>query len=89
MNDDNVVLGAMLRLARNRIEANADELFERVNLDPSLMRAALARLDAAGLVERRAGGPRLTMAGLAVAVASRPARSQRAVAGSRAGRHAA
>lgn len=89
MNDDHVVLGAMLRLARNQIEANADELFERVNLDPSLIRAALARLDAAGLVERRHTGPRLTMAGLAVAVASRPARSQRARTGRHAGRHAA
>jgi RIO-like serine/threonine protein kinase len=89
MNDDHVVLGAMLRLARHRTEANADELFERVALEPARIRASLARLDAASLVERRSSSARLTMAGLAIALAIRPSGVQRARAGQRAGRHAA
>ena len=72
MNDDTLVLGAMLRLARRRVEANVDELFERVGIDPARIRASLGRLDAEGLVERRAIGARLTMSGLATAVALRP-----------------
>jgi RIO-like serine/threonine protein kinase len=89
MNDDNVVLGAMLRLARHRIEASPDELFERVHLDLARIRSSLARLDVASLVERRSSGARLTMAGFAVAVALRPRRIQRARGGRRIGRHAA
>ncbi len=89
MNDDNMVLGAMLRLARHRVEANTDELFERVHLDGARIRASLARLDAASLVERRGSGARLTMTGFAVALALRPRRVQGARIGRRTGRHAA
>jgi DNA-binding IclR family transcriptional regulator len=90
MNDDDVVLGTMLRLARNRVAANPDELFERVGLNRARIRASLARLDSAGFVERRSSsGARLTMTGLAVALASRPKRNQNARTGRRAGRHAA
>jgi Mn-dependent DtxR family transcriptional regulator len=74
MNDDTLVLGAMLRLARRRVEANVNELYERVGVDPARIRASLGRLSADGLVERRATGARLTMAGLATAVALRPGR---------------
>lgn len=76
MNDDTLVLGAMLRLARRRVEANVNELFERVGVEPARIRASLGRLDAAGLVERRPTGARLTMSGLATAVALRPSRSR-------------
>ncbi len=89
MNDDQMVLGAMLRLARRRIEANTEELLERVVLDPSRLRASLARLDVAGLAERRVSGARLTMAGVAVAVALRPNRVSLARPAQRSGRHAA
>jgi Mn-dependent DtxR family transcriptional regulator len=74
MNDDSLVLGAMLRLARRRIEADVNELYERVGVEQPRIRASLRRLDAAGLVERRATGARLTMSGMAMAVALRPAR---------------
>jgi predicted transcriptional regulator len=76
MNDDTMVLGAMLRLARRRVEANMNELFERVQLDPSRIRASLGRLDAAGLVERRTAAARLTLTGFATAVALRPSRAR-------------
>jgi Mn-dependent DtxR family transcriptional regulator len=76
MNDDSLVLGAMLRLARRRVEADVNELYERVGVDHARIRASLGRLDAAGLVERRAIGARLTMSGLATAVALRPGRAR-------------
>ncbi len=74
MNDNGLVLKAMLRLARRRVEAQVDELYDRVGIDRSRIRSALARLDAAGLVERRATGARLTMAGLAAATGLCPVR---------------
>jgi predicted transcriptional regulator len=73
MNDDTLVLGAMLRLARRRTEANVNELYERVGMEEGRIRASLARLDAAGLVERRTTDARLTMSGFAAAVALCPA----------------
>jgi predicted transcriptional regulator len=76
MNDDTLVLGAVLRLARRGLEATVDEIHERVGTDRARIRATLRRLDAAGLVERRATGARLTMAGLAAGVASRAARAR-------------
>jgi DNA-binding IclR family transcriptional regulator len=91
MNDETLVLGAMLRLARRGLEGTVDELFERVGTDVSRIRSALARLDAAGLVERRNTGARLTMAGLARSVALRPAptRACGRAAGRKLGSHAA
>jgi hypothetical protein len=73
-NDETLVLGAMLRLARRGIEATVDELHLRVGTDRARIRSALAQLDGAGLVERRATGARLTMSGLATSVAFRPVR---------------
>jgi DNA-binding IclR family transcriptional regulator len=76
MNDETLVLGAMLRLARRGIEATVDELHLRVGTDRARIRTALSRLDAAGLVERRATSVRLTMSGLATSVAFRGGRPQ-------------
>jgi predicted transcriptional regulator len=76
MNDETLVLGAMLRLARRGHEATVDELHERVGTDRARIRSALRTLDAAGLVERRSEGARLTMAGLATWVAFRPGRTR-------------
>jgi Mn-dependent DtxR family transcriptional regulator len=73
MNSDAMVLRAMLRLARRRLAAEDGEIAIRVDKSLASVRASLRRLDAQGLVERRAsGGARLTMAGLALALAMLP-----------------
>jgi Mn-dependent DtxR family transcriptional regulator len=84
MSIEATVLRAMLRVARRREAADEEALAARVGDSPAEVRDAIRRLDTAGLVERRGqGAPRLTMAGLAVAVgllpvaASRAARSPR------------
>jgi Mn-dependent DtxR family transcriptional regulator len=80
MNFDAMVLRAMLRLARRRQGADEAEIALRVGEPASRVRAALRRLDGQGLVERRSGVPtRLTMEGLAVALAllPQPARAMR------------
>jgi hypothetical protein len=78
MSIDAAVLRAMLRVARRREAADEEALVARVG-DPGEVRAALRRLDAKGLVERRGPqAPRLTMAGLAVAVGLLPASASRA-----------
>jgi DNA-binding GntR family transcriptional regulator len=83
MSIEATVLRAMLRVARRREAADEEALAARVGDSPAEVRDALRRLDAAGLVERRQKAPRLTMAGLAVAmgllpvVASRAGRSVR------------
>lgn len=74
------VLGAMLRLARARREADVAALALRVGSSGGDVRAALRRLDARGLVERRLSAPpRLTFEGFAVAVALLPAKPVRVV----------
>jgi Mn-dependent DtxR family transcriptional regulator len=73
MNFDAMVLRAMLRLARRRQGADEAEIALRVGEPASRVRAALRRLGGQGLVERRHGEPtRLTMEGLAVALALLP-----------------
>lgn len=73
MNFDAMVLKAMLRLARKRSEAGEPEIALRVGGTADAVRAALRRLDGLGLVERRPrDAPRLTMGGLALAVALLP-----------------
>jgi Mn-dependent DtxR family transcriptional regulator len=73
MNLDAMVLRAMLRLARRRQDADEAEIALRVGEGPHAIRAALRRLDGLGLVERRPrGAPRLTMGGLALALALLP-----------------
>jgi DNA-binding GntR family transcriptional regulator len=84
MRIDTMVLRAMLRVARRREAADEEALAVRVGEPRPGVRAALRRLEAAGLVERRAGrAPRLTMAGFATAVAmlpEQPSRSRRQAA---------
>lgn len=64
------VLRALLRLARRRTPASAGELLVRVDADAPAIRRALGSLARAGLVHRTPAGPRLTLAGFAVAVAT-------------------
>lgn len=81
MSIDTMVLRAMLRLARRRQAADVGEVALRVGGSASDVRAALRRLDSGGLVERRLSeAPRLTLAGLAVAVATLPERARRTAA---------
>ena len=69
---DVTVLRAMLRLARRRQDAD-DGGQVRVGRPPHAVRAAVRRLDGLGLVEHRApSARRLTMAGLALAIALLP-----------------
>jgi hypothetical protein len=75
MNTDAMVLRALLRLARRRLPADDSAVVLRVGAAPSAVDEAIDRLDARGLVERRGTTRRLTMAGLAVAVALLPAQS--------------
>jgi hypothetical protein len=71
-----MVLGAMLRLARCRKAADRGALALRVDASEAEIRVAMRCLEARGLVERRLSHPpRLTMEGLAVAVALLPRRS--------------
>jgi Mn-dependent DtxR family transcriptional regulator len=82
MNFDAMVLRAMLRLARRRQGAGEAEIALRVGKARDAVRAALRRLDGQGLVERRPHGPpRLTMGGLALALAllPKPAQASRPV----------
>ena len=73
MSIDAMVLRAMLRLARRREAAEEDAIAVRVGGSQGKVRASLRRLEADGLVERRVRqAPRLTMAGLAIAVALLP-----------------
>lgn len=77
MSIEAAVLGAMLRVARRCEEADEEALAVRVGGEKASVRAALRSLDAAGLVERRTGrAPRLTMAGLAMAVGLLPPRNR-------------
>jgi len=70
MSFDTRVLGAMLRLGRYRRAADDEAVALRVGGRASSARASMRRLEQAGLVDLRRGRPaRLTMAGLAVAVA--------------------
>jgi len=64
------VLRALLRLARRRTPPTMDELLVRVGGHPRDVRRALASLADADLVRRSPEGPRLSLTGLAVAVAA-------------------
>lgn len=79
MSIDARVLGAMLRLGRHRRAADDEAVALRVGGRPSGARASMRRLARAGLVDLRRGHTaRLTMAGLAVAVAAVGSRAPRA-----------
>lgn len=66
------VLRALLRLARRRRPATLEELRLRVGGDERALRRALGVLARAELVQPGPEGPRLSLVGLAVAVASAP-----------------
>jgi Mn-dependent DtxR family transcriptional regulator len=73
MNGDAMVLRAILRLARRLEVAEEAAIALRVASSPREVRLSLRRLAASGLVERsHTGTARLSMAGLAVAVAMLP-----------------
>lgn len=79
MRIDTTVLRAMLRLSRRREAADEDALTVRSGEARSAVRGALRRLEASGLVERRLHlAPRLTLQGLALAVALLPVPADRA-----------
>jgi DNA-binding IclR family transcriptional regulator len=63
------VLRALLRLARRRTGPTLDQIVERVGADETAVRRALVGLARSGLVQRTPAGLRLSLAGLAVAVA--------------------
>jgi len=63
------VLRALLRLARRRTPPTLEQLVVRVGGEEADVRRALRSLAKSGLVQRTPGGLRLSMAGLAVAVA--------------------
>jgi Mn-dependent DtxR family transcriptional regulator len=76
MSFDGRVLRAMLRLARRREPAEDADVAVRVGASEGEVRASMRRLRTAGLVELMHGRPaRLTMSGLAVAIALLPARA--------------
>jgi DNA-binding IclR family transcriptional regulator len=63
------VLRALLRLARRRTPPTLEQLFVRVGGDEPAVRLALRSLARRGLVQRTPAGLRLSLPGLAVAVA--------------------
>ena len=71
MNYEHSILRALLRLARRRSAADIGRLLDRVGGTTAELRDALRRLETGGFVDRRAeDNVRLTLPGLAVAVAS-------------------
>jgi Mn-dependent DtxR family transcriptional regulator len=73
MSFDEMVLRAMLRLARRRVAAHEGDIALRVGETERSVRVSMRRLEASSLIERRAGPTaRLTLSGLAVAVALLP-----------------
>ena len=74
MHYDITVLRAILRLSRHRRHVDEASISLRVEGEDADLRNALRRLEKRGLVARQAAQARLTMEGLAVAVASLPAR---------------
>jgi Mn-dependent DtxR family transcriptional regulator len=71
MNYEHSILRALLRLARRRSIADSGRLLDRVGGTTAELRDALRRLETDGFVDRRAeDNIRLTLPGLAVAVAS-------------------
>lgn len=67
---DTQILRAIARLSRKSMPATCSEIELRVAAEPSEIRSALVRLSRSSLVVRRSDEVRLTLFGLAVAVAS-------------------
>jgi hypothetical protein len=81
MNHDIYVLRALARLSRRSLReepADGESLALRAGGTVEEVRGAVARLERAGLAQRTERGVRLTMIGLAVAVASGAPVSRRA-----------
>jgi Mn-dependent DtxR family transcriptional regulator len=82
---DTQILRAIARLSRKSMPATCSEIELRVAAEPNEIRSALVRLSRSSLVVRRSDEVRLTLFGLAVAVASgaspKAPRRQRAVSG--------
>jgi len=72
------VLRALSRLSRRRLPATMTHLLHRVAARPADVRRALATLVRSDLVLLAPDGPRLTMAGLAVACAAAAVHAERA-----------
>ena len=70
MSTEIAVLRALLRLARRRAPATLTDLLDRVGSDAGDVQRALASLARAQLVQRSGDTARLSLAGLAVAVAA-------------------
>ncbi len=71
MDYEHSILRALLRLSRRRAQADMQSLLDRVGGGAADLRDALRRLESSGFVLRRADSDmRLTLPGLAVAVAS-------------------
>jgi hypothetical protein len=69
MNLEIDVLRALLRLARRRTPPTIEQVLVRVGDDELAVRSALSSLARRGLVQRTPAGLRLSLPGLAVAVA--------------------
>ncbi len=63
------VLRALLRLARRQTPPTMEQLVVRVGAEPEAVRRSLVALAKSGLVQKTPGGLRLSLPGLAVAVA--------------------
>jgi DNA-binding IclR family transcriptional regulator len=76
------VLRALLRLARRRTPPTLEQVVVRVGGDDAAVRRTLTSLAKNGLVQRTPAGLRLSLAGLAVAVAcaQRPSKAPRPAA---------
>jgi Mn-dependent DtxR family transcriptional regulator len=78
MNLDARVLRATYGLARRQKTVNESEIAQRLAASPAAVRASLRRLQTAGLTETRPEGTRrLTLAGLAIALALQSAHAPR------------
>jgi Mn-dependent DtxR family transcriptional regulator len=78
MNLDARVLRATYGSARRQKTVNESEIAQRLGASPAVVRASMRRLQTAGLTETRpAGTQRLTLAGLAIALALRSVRTPR------------
>jgi Mn-dependent DtxR family transcriptional regulator len=69
MNDDIKLLGMLLGYARRRMVAGTGQVAARLGHDADAARAAVARLEARGLVYVHGAAVRLTLPGFAHAVA--------------------
>ena len=69
MHTELAILRAMLRLSRRQAAANAETLHVRVGGTEAELRNAIRNLETSGFVVRGTNEVKLTMSGLAVAVA--------------------